>query len=164
VRTKVVLFFGVGLLAIAGAALATPGVGILSATVQARGTVDDDHSIKRLSRELMRLAVQDGDTTDVVTQSISMAPGGTTGWHGHPGPVLVTVKSGELTIVYTDDKTCEGRTYKAGESFVDFGNVKVHTALNRTPVNVDVWATYLVPGAPGTAFRIDAPNTSRCTF
>ena len=162
-RIKVLLAFVAGLLAIAGAALATPGIGILSAPVQARGTIDDDSSIRRLSIELFLMTLRSRGGADVVTQSISMAPGGTTGWHGHPGPVLVTIKSGELTVVYTNDRSCEGTTYKAGESFVDFGNV-VHTALNRGAVPVDFWATYLVPGAPGSAFRIDSPNTSSCSF
>ena len=76
--------------------------------------------------------------TDVVTQSLTVAPGGTTGWHGHPGPVLATVKSGALTVVYADDTSCQGTTYTAGQSFIDFGNVKVHTALNRGPTNVDL--------------------------
>jgi hypothetical protein len=159
----VLLAFVLGLLAIAGAALATPGVGILSAQVQARGTIEDRSSISRLAGELFLMTLR-GSGVDVVTQSISIAPGGTTGWHGHPGPVLVTVKSGELTVVYADDASCRGTTYRAGQAFVDFGNVKVHTALNRGPTNVDFWATYLVPGAPGAAFRIDAPNPSSCGF
>ena len=162
-RPKVVLVvFMAGLLAIAGAALATPGVGIL-AQVQARGTIEDRSSISRLGIELFLASLRSGQA-DVVTQSISMAPGGTTGWHGHPGPVLVTVKAGELTVVYSNDRSCEGTIYRAGQSFVDFGNVTVHTALNRGPVPVDFWATYIVPGTPGAPFRIDSPNTSSCTF
>ena len=158
----VLLVFVLGLVAIVGTALATPGIGVIG-QVQARGTVEDQGSIARAGIELLKSSLR-SDQTDIVTQSITMAAGGTTGWHGHPGPVLVTVKSGELTVVYADDRTCHGTTYKAGQSFVDFGNVRVHTALNKGPVPVDFWATYFVPGAPGTAFRIDSPNTSGCTF
>ncbi len=88
----------------------------------------------------------------------------TTRQDGHPGPVLVTIKSGALTVVYADDRSCQGTTYEAGQSFVDFGNVNVHTALNRGAVPVDFWATYLVPGDPGAAFRIDAPASEGCGF
>jgi hypothetical protein len=44
------------------------------------------------------------------------------------------------------------------------GNVTLHTAQNRGAANVDFWATYIVPGAPGSPFRIDSPNPSRCNF
>lgn len=161
---NVVLVFVLGLLALTGAALATPGVGILSATVQARGTIEDTASVRQMGFDLFLKSFRRSGGVDVVTQSISIAPGGTTGWHGHPGPVLVTVKSGSITVVYGDDSTCQGTTYTAGQSFIDFGNVRVHTAQNRGPVTVDFWATYLVPGAPGSAFRIDAPVQGSCGF
>jgi hypothetical protein len=93
-----------------------------------------------------------------------IAPGGTTGWHSHPGPVLVTVKAGELTLVYADDESCQGTTYKAGESFVDRGDEIVHTALNRGSVNLELWGTYFVPGTPGTPQRIDAASPGNCPF
>jgi quercetin dioxygenase-like cupin family protein len=144
---------------LAGIALATPGIGVISAPVHARGTHDGK---LRVFGDAVHLKSK-GDL-DFVTQQIVIGPGGTTGWHGHPGPVLVTVKSGELTLVYADDPTCEGRTYTAGQSFVDRGDVTVHTALNKTPANVELWATYLVPGAPGSAFRIDAPAPGSCGF
>ena len=163
-RTKVLLLFVAGLLAIAGAALATPGIGILSAPVQARGTIEDGSMLRRAGIELIQASLRGTGQADVVTQSISIAAGGTTGWHGHPGPVLVTVKSGELTIVYSDDHGCQGTTYKAGQSFIDFGNVKVHTALNRTPATTELWATYVVPGPAGSPFRIDSPNPTHCSF
>ena len=164
-RPRIVLLaFVLGLLAIAGAALATPGIGVLSAPVHARGTIEDRTSISRAGVELLLMSLRGTGQADIVTQSISIAPGGTTGWHGHPGPVLVTIKSGELTVVYGDDRSCQGTTYRAGQSFVDFGNVKVHTALNRGPTAVDFWATYFVPGAPGSPFRIDAPAQGNCGF
>ena len=135
-RPKVMLVFVLGLLAIAGAALATPGIGTVG-VVQARGTIEDSSSVRQWDGELFLTSFRLAGGTDVVTQSLTVAPGGTTGWHGHPGPVLVTVKSGALTVVYADDTSCQGTTYTAGQSFIDFGNVKVHTALNRGPTNVD---------------------------
>jgi hypothetical protein len=164
-RPRVVaVTFLLGLLAIAGAALATPGIGVLSAPVHARGTIEGDEPIRRVGWNLFLQSFRRGDSTDVVTQQITIAPGGTTGWHGHPGPVFVTVKSGALTIVYADDPTCQGTTYTAGQSFIDFGNVTVHTALSSGPTPLELWATYLVPGTPGAPFRIDSPNTSNCNF
>src|SRR5262245_53181822 len=147
-----------GLLVITGVALATPGIGILG-IVHARGTNADELNIH--SAEGIKLKTQ--GPVDFVTQQITIAPGGKTGWHSHPGPVLVTVKSGALTLVYADDPTCAGRTYTAGESFVDRGVETVHTARNLGTTPVELWATYLVPGAPGAPFRIDASDPG-CDF
>jgi hypothetical protein len=98
-----------------------------------------------------------------VTQQIRIAAGGTTGWHSHPGPVLVTVKAGELTLVYASDPNCVGTTYKAGESFVDRGDENIHTAFNRGNVELELWATYLVPGEANAPFRLDAPDPGICS-
>lgn len=145
---------------LAGFALATPGIGILAAPVHARGTNAELLNIH--SKAGVKL--QTKESVDFVTQQIVIAPGGTTGWHSHPGPVLVTVKSGELTLVYADDATCAGRMYRAGESFVDRGDEIVHTALNLGVANLELWATYLVPGEPGTPARINADNPGTCSF
>jgi hypothetical protein len=158
----VLLTFLTGVLVVVGAALATPGAGV-NATVHARGAIQDPASVHRAGIELLKMGWR-REGIDIATQSITLAPGGTTGWHGHPGPVFVTVKSGELTVVYANDRSCEGTTYTAGQSFIDFGNVTVHTALNRAAGPVDFWATYVVPGAPGTPFRIDAPASEHCGF
>ena len=158
-KRRLIVIVLAGLSLIAGTALATPGVGVIGAPVHARGTnaellnIHSDAGIKLKTKHPL----------DFVTQQITIAPGGTTGWHSHPGPVLVTIKSGALTVVYASDKTCGGRTYNVGESFVDRGDENVHTALNLGTTPVELWATYLVPGAPGSAFRLDAPDPG-CDF
>ena len=157
-RIRVVVALAAGLLAGSGAALATPGAGIVG-LVHARGTNADELNIH--SAGGIKLKTQ--GPVDFVTQQITIGPGGTTGWHSHPGPVLVTVKAGALTLVYADDPTCEGRTYTAGQSFVDRGAETVHTALNLGTTPVELWATYLVPGTAGAPFRIDAPDPG-CDF
>lgn len=155
---KVVLGALVVFPVLAGIALATPGVGILSAPIHARGT-----NAERLNvHSKAGVKLQTKSSVDFVTQEIVMAPGGSTGWHSHPGPVLVTVKSGALKLVYADDSACEGRTYGAGESFVDRGDEIVHTAFNPGDANVVFWATYLVPGAPGAPARLDEPDPGTC--
>ena len=160
-RTKATLVALLVLPVLAGIALATPGIGVISAPVHARGTHDGRLAV---FSDKIHLKAKQGVDVDFVTQQIVIGPGGTTGWHSHPGPVLVTVKSGELTLVYADDPTCEGKTYGPGQSFVDRGDETIHTALNKTPGNVELWATYLVPGAPGAPFRLDAPAQGSCGF
>jgi quercetin dioxygenase-like cupin family protein len=50
------------------------------------------------------------DAQETVMQQVVLAPVGYTGWHTHPGPVLVLVKSGALTLYSGDDPTCTGRS------------------------------------------------------
>jgi mannose-6-phosphate isomerase-like protein (cupin superfamily) len=159
-RVQRLVIAAIVLLPVTGAiALATPGIGVISAPVHARGTHAELLNIH--SKAGVKLKTK--SSVDFVTQQLVFAPGGTTGWHSHPGPVLVTVKSGALTLVYADDPTCAGRTYTAGQSFVDRGDEVVHTARNLGTVPLEIWATYLVPGAPGTAFRIDEADPA-CPF
>ncbi len=147
-------------MALVGTALATPGLGVISAPVLARGTMGEGQIVNSKSG----IHLKTKGTVDFATQQIRIAGGGSTGWHSHPGPVLVTVKSGALRLIYANDESCLGTVYKAGESFVDRGDAVVHIARNESLLNeVELWATYLVPGDPGTGFRIDAtPAPSDC--
>jgi hypothetical protein len=149
---------------LAGVALATPGFGILSAPVLARASFVDPVDIK------FKVGGEDSDIIHVrgaqetVMQQIVIGPGGHTGWHSHPGPAVALVKSGELTIYSSDDPTCTGRTYSAGQAFVDSGQGHVHIGRNLSQTqNTEVLVTYFdVP--QGGAFRIDAPNPGICGF
>jgi hypothetical protein len=153
-RRMVATAVGLGFLLCVGAALATPGLNVLSAPVHARGTTDGKIDV---STKAVKLKTK--KAIDFATQQIVIGGNGHTGWHSHPGPVLVTVKSGGLRVIYANDCTGVGTLYEAGDSFVDRGSETVHIARNESATaNVELWATYLVPGAPGTAFRIDAPE------
>jgi len=159
---RLVLVFVGGLFVITGAALATTPIGVLPppfTEVKARGTLAEELNVH--SDAGIKLKTK--DAIDVVTQSISIAPGGTTGWHSHPGPVFVTIKSGEMTIYYAGEG-CRGTKYGPGQTFLDRGDEFIHTARNEGPVQLDFWATYLVPGAAGSPFRIDAPAQDNCGF
>ena len=158
-RVTLAIALGAGFLLV-GVALATPGVGIISAPVHARGTIGDRQVVNSKSG----IHLKTKGSVDVATQQIVIAGGGSTGWHSHPGPVLVTVKSGSLRLIYSDDTTCEGTVYEAGDSFIDRGDEVTHIARNESLTqSVELWATYLVPGAPGTGFRNDvSPAPSNC--
>jgi len=105
-----------------------------------------------------------------VVQQIVIAPGGNTGWHSHPGPVVVVVQAGQLSFYDSEDPTCTVRTYSAGQVFVDSGQGHVHIARNEGSVNLELWATYfdvppVNPNIVGSgAFRIDAPDPGNCSF
>ena len=42
--------------------------------------------------------IKASDLLETVMQQIVIGPGGSTGWHSHPGPAVALIKSGELTI------------------------------------------------------------------
>ena len=153
-----------GAAVLATAAAASPGSGVLSGAVLARGAFVDPVDIKFKVSGGDAKILQVREAQDTVVQSITLAPGGTTGWHSHPGPVVVVVASGALTFYSSDDPTCTGRTYTAGQAFVDSGQGHVHTARNLSQSeNLQLLATYFdVPA--GGAFRLDVADPGTCQF
>ncbi|MEU3463195.1 cupin domain-containing protein [Streptomyces sp. NPDC006733] len=123
------------------AALATPGSGV-TATVLAKGTTAEGLKIKTKGR------------TDVVVRTITIAPGGETGWHYHQGPLIAVVQAGTLTRTLAD---CSVERSSAGQSFVEpDGARKVHNGRNLGTVPVVLYVTYLVP--EGAALSVDAAD------
>ncbi len=106
--------------------LANPATGV-TPLLLARGTYD---SFKVASQQgpAMFKAESKGPI-DVVVRRHEYIPGGSTGWHMHPYPVLVTVVSGEVTFYEYDDPTCTGTVVSAGEGYVDSGDG--HIGINR---------------------------------
>ena len=146
-------------------AVATPPSGIISGTVFARASFADRTDLRfRITPERrIHELIQVNDAEETVIQQIVMAPGGTTGWHSHPGPVVVLITAGQMSFYDGDDPTCTVRTYSAGQSFIDSGQGHVHIARNEGSVNLELWAAYFdVP--PGGAFRIDAADPGNCSF
>lgn len=90
----------------------------------------------------------DGESTMVVAE-VAWEPSGTSGWHRHPGVVLVSVLEGEVEVTWERD--CVPRTYSAGEGFFDPG--VVHNADNLSDdEGARAYAVFLgIPdGAPAT--------------
>jgi quercetin dioxygenase-like cupin family protein len=83
--------------------------------------------------------------SDVLQTDLVFQPGGTTGWHSHPGPVVVVVKTGALTEIHSNGCTT---VHPAGSAFFETAG-EVHNAINETGGVTDVYATFLSPtGAP----------------
>jgi quercetin dioxygenase-like cupin family protein len=145
-------------------ALATPSSGVLSGTVFARASFVDPVDMKFKIEHEGQQVLHVPNARETVVQQIRLSPGGQTGWHSHPGPVIVLIKAGALTFYSGDDPACGSRTYSAGQSFIDSGQGHVHIARNESAsADVELWAVYMdVP--PGGAFRIDAPAPGNCSF
>jgi quercetin dioxygenase-like cupin family protein len=103
-----------------------------------------------------------GQSSLVVVEN-RVAPGGNFGWHSHPGPSLVIVKSGTSTFYRGDDPNCTPQVHPAGSAYVDPGGV-VHIARNESPTDELVLVVIrLLP--PGVQARIDAPTApGNCPF
>ena len=89
---------------------------------------------------------------------MTFAPGGTTGWHVHPGPVLVIVKTGSLTKYSAGD--CTDQTYGAGQAFVENGPTDENLVRNDGSVPAETIVTFITP--PDTPIRDDAPPPPGC--
>jgi len=151
---------------VAVAAVLTPG-SMVSGVIFARGSFADQTDIKFKIKGQGQEVVNVNNAGDTVMQKIVIAPGGHTGWHSHPGPVVVLIGSGEMSLYDSEDPTCTVRTYSAGQAFVDSGQGHVHIARNEGSVPLELYATYfdVTPGVPAPdAFRIDAPNPGNCSF
>jgi quercetin dioxygenase-like cupin family protein len=98
-------------------------------------------------------------SSDLYVLQNTIAPGGTFGWHSHPGPSLVIVKSGTATFYMADDPTCSPRVVEAGQGFVDNGH-DTHVVRNEGTVPLVTVVASLVPA--GFTRRIDEPAPPTC--
>jgi quercetin dioxygenase-like cupin family protein len=131
--------------AVVGSAVATPPAKV-SGTPPIRATFEDDDLRARGND----ISLRTEDDADVVVQSLVFEPGGHSGWHRHPGVVVVAVKSG--TLRHYNSRCRNDATYTAGEAFVEYGRRK-GLVRNEGTVPAEVAVTYLVP--KGREVRID---------
>lgn len=136
----------------------TAAVGFTSALV-GRGNVGTFHIQSKADGYHVELKSR--DNTDIAVANIVVVPGGHSGWHTHPGPVLVVVKTGAITFYHGDDHTCSPTRYPAGTAFIEEGG-RVGIARNEEAVETTVVATFFVPAGGPT--RLDADRPGNCAF
>lgn len=103
--------------------------------------------------------------SDLYIQKNTWAPGGTSGWHTHPGPSLVTVTGGTVTVYEGDDPSCTPHVYSAGMTFVDPVQAgHAHLVRNETSQHAYAIAVRLIPAdAMGRQDVTPSPNPA-CGF
>jgi len=141
------------------AVLATPSSGFTSSTATASGV--PEITLKTLS-PTHQVRIRTEGLSDVHVTTNVVVPGGTSGWHTHPGPSVVVVKSGTAPLYDGDDPTCTPTVYEAGSAFVDRGGGHVHLLRNENSVNLETVAFQIVPA--GATRRIDAADPGFCGF
>lgn len=131
-----------------GSALATPSSG-LSATPHVVGAA----LAEGVNVNADRIKFQTKDPAEVSVVTITLQPGGTTGWHRHPGLALIAVAEGTGELHFAD---CSSETFSAGEAFVEAGDDPPTVFINESPEPVTLTVTFVSP--KGAGFHRDAAN------
>jgi quercetin dioxygenase-like cupin family protein len=133
----------------AGSVLATPPSALVNILL-ARGTDVSDGTIP----------IQVG--TDILMAQITVDPGGSSGWHSHPGGAIIVVKQGTPTVYRSIGSQCQSTTYSAGQAFIERPG-EVDDVLNAGTAPYVLYVTFpRVP--PGGSARIDEPDPGNCHF
>lgn len=78
-----------------------------------------------------RIRINAKPGAQVISYHLVVQPGAQSAWHYHPGPHLVSVRSGTVKIYETD---CSSRTYRTGTGFFDPGATnQPHIHMLRNP-------------------------------
>jgi quercetin dioxygenase-like cupin family protein len=109
--------------------------------------------------EFWKSRIKTKKTSDLHVLENTIAPGGTFGWHRHPGPSLVIVKAGTATFYLASDRTCTPHVVPAGSGFVDQGQ-DVHVVRNEGSIDLVTVVVSLIPA--GFDRRIDEPSPGNC--
>ena len=130
-RRIALLTIVVGLIGVGVASAANSG---LSRTMLAKGTAEG-------------VSVDAEGPVEVSHLVVTWEPKGTTGWVRWQGPLLVTVKTGEISYQNAAENDCAQRTVKAGISHViPAGSVHQATNNGSQPAEVHMVA-FLPPGS-----------------
>src|SRR5215217_455242 len=156
-RTTLLVAVGVAVLALlalfVGVALATTPSGV-TATPLTRATLGE---IKAKNDGIKVKSLQ--QSADIAIVKVTIEPGGSTGWHHHPGVALVSVGSGTVTQY---DPQCHKTVIQAGKGFVE-SNGEVHLVHNESNVDAVLYVAFLVPTkTPPDGLTIADPKPKGC--
>lgn len=148
-----------------GSVLATPASGFVGTTV-AMGRVGEfdvfNKFIPHSGGDVWLSWQKTKGSSDVYVQNNVWQPGGSTGWHTHPGHSVIVVTAGKVTAYEGDDRSCTPTIYERGMAFVDPGGDHVHLLRNEGNVTASTMTVQIIPA--GAARRIDAADPGNCHF
>ena len=117
------------------------------------GTLAGQTSVDVYSVDAFTRAINQAHGTTAVLQHTVYAPGQQTLWHTHPGPNIVLMVGGSLTIT---DNHCSATTYVDGQGFAT--GLDEHMGV-AGPNGADTYSLYFLP-ADADALRTPAPGIS----
>jgi quercetin dioxygenase-like cupin family protein len=120
-----------------GIAFGTPPAGVTPAAhVEAaslkKGTKVNADGIKFRTRR----------PAEVSVLTLTVDPGGTTGWHSHPGLAIISVTKGTGTLRFAN---CKAKSIPAGKAFVEAGTDRPTEFSNQTSSPVVLTVTFVAP-------------------
>jgi len=132
-------------------AFATPPAGVVSNVIVAQGVASRPVNEHIDIGGTWAVRLEDKGDSEFYFQDLVIGPGGYTGWHSHPGLLLITVKDGSVDFY---GKDCAKHTYASGQSFTE--SAESHTAMNRGSGNARLLVAYILK--KGEPRRIEAPQ------
>ena len=148
----------VAFLALISPAAAEPAVGV-TPNVIGRATFDAFNL--QSDPRAMELSAQAKRPVDIVVRTHDYAPGSSTGWHSHPGPVFITITEGQVTFYERDDPTCTPKVISKGQGYVDTG--KGHIGRNESGAPAKDVTVIFAPVGQSFRGELDAP-APQCKF
>ena len=155
IRGGILLAIAIVVCSVVAWAQAPMGVGAL---LLARGTYEPF----KVETEVVDFEAKARWPLDVVVRQHDYVAGGTTGWHTHPGPVFITVKTGQLTFYDVDDPTCTPTIVSEGEGYVDDGHG--HIARNESGMPATDVSVILAPVGQPFRTNLSASANPNCPF
>lgn len=140
---------GVAIGTLGPSALGSPPSGF-TATNLVKADLDETVHVKS---DRIKFRTKESGPTDVLVQKIVIDPGGSSGWHHHPGMVIVAIESGSMTVW---DSKCHKERYGPGlpngSVFVEGGDKPGQVTSTGGATS---YTTFVAPNANPPVFRIE---------
>jgi quercetin dioxygenase-like cupin family protein len=98
------------------------------------------------------------NSADVTNVRVDLQPGGSTGWHHHPGVAVVAVASGTVTEY---DEECRQSVIGARQGFVESQD-HVHLVHNEGSIPAVLYVTFVTPTETPQGVTISDPQPKDC--
>lgn len=125
------------------------GIGFVP-TILADGTI-----AKSSEMSAHRIEFSAPKNAHVITQRVDFEAGGSSGWHTHPGLVVVTVTVGSLRVT---DGCHAPVVYGPGQSFIETPDTAGLVENASTTTAAQSFATVIVPQGMAPRTNVPAPN------
>jgi quercetin dioxygenase-like cupin family protein len=108
------------------------------------------------------MAIDCTNGCDTAFQRADVSPGGSSGWHTHPGATFVGIGQGEITYYHSEGTVCHSAKVSAGSGFGQMPT-EVHTGRNESSNPLVIYTMYVLPtGTANSGIRIDQPQPAGC--
>jgi quercetin dioxygenase-like cupin family protein len=98
------------------------------------------------------------NSADVTNVRVDLQPGGSTGWHHHPGVAVVAVASGTVTEY---DEGCRKSVITTGDGFVESQD-HVHLVHNEGSIPAVLYVTFITRTETPQGVTISDPQPKDC--